>query len=1112
MAKSDSVYSEEHDRVNRSDYQQTKKEIKSLQEKMDLLLSNQAKQEQMNFVGGPSQEVPLKVNEADGLEGQEELCFINNNGTWYRKEPNFQYNNYQQRSYSNNQQGGYQPKQNTQQGSYQPRQNIPLGFSNHSNQSTQAQGSFSQAPASDTSVDAMFKKFLDFQAKNEKTMGYEFKNIHSKIDGSYNELNNKIQNLENQFASMNSQPSRQQGSLPGKPEQNPKETMKVITLRSGRELPPRVLTKDGEKQGGEVAINIDDEVVIVDEKVDEEILEKIIEAKGKGKVGEEKMTVKHDVVKKEILKLLDAGVIYPISDSKWVSPVHVVTKKGEITVVKNDKNELIPTRKITGHRMFIDCRKLNSASRKDHFPLPFIDQMLERLANHPYYCFLDGYSGFFQIPKHPNDQEKTTLTCPYGTFAYRRMLFGLCNAPATFQRCMMSIFSDLIEDVVEVFMDDFSVYRSSFSACLSNLSRVLKRCEETNLVLNWEKCHFMVKEGIVLGHKIPEKGIEVDKAKIEVMVGLAPPKTVKDIRIFLGHVGSYRRFIKDFSMIARPMTKLLCKEVALNFDWECLEAFKKLKDKLVSAPVVQPPDGDLPFEIIQANGVADHLSRLKIECGILIDEGLPEEQIMVIRAVVAVCDTGKKLEERYYWDEPYLYILCRDQLYRRVVAEDEVEGILTHCHGSSYGGHFATFKTVSKVLQAGFWWPHMFKDTQDFVSRCDSCQMRGNITKRNEMPQNPIQEVEVFDVWGIDFMGPFPPSFGNKYILVDVDYVSKWVEAVASPTNDSRVVIKMFKGTIFPRVHEIWGFFETTIIPYDFGLVQMGRKDQHKIEAEKQELAKQETARHGKHLTSVSTTGGTSRQQALAAKKRDGKQDVTAEGVDASGRRSAPPKRSKEPKGKGIALPQVEENEDITEEDQAPLKKAKVSKGKKIGIGGLITTLIKFKDIPLEDDPTGPAFMDGSYLKKAQYFSGRFEGTCVYSYLKSTKEVEVLLPNWDLKSLTRPGAISFDIGEKHLLGPHEASAQFMKKMANILTRGAVAGCSSSDFDFLTPQPHPPIDPLALSFPATKKQLLRRKRNPPAQPSDSRNKSPSLASTDKEADTEDEASASSHAPY
>ncbi|KAF3535536.1 hypothetical protein F2Q69_00024703 [Brassica cretica] len=156
--------------------------------------------------------------------------------------------------------GGYPQRQNTQQGSYQPRQNTPPGFNNNNNQSTQAQGSSSQAPASDTSVDAMFKKLLDFQAKNEKTMGYEFTKIHSKIDGSYNELNNKIRHLENQFASMNSQPSRQQGALPGKPEQNPKETMKAITLRSGKQLPPRTLIRDNEKQDGEVVINVDDDV------------------------------------------------------------------------------------------------------------------------------------------------------------------------------------------------------------------------------------------------------------------------------------------------------------------------------------------------------------------------------------------------------------------------------------------------------------------------------------------------------------------------------------------------------------------------------------------------------------------------------------------------------------------------------------------------------------------------------------------------------------------------------------------------------------------------------------------------------------------------------------
>nr|GEV53043.1 reverse transcriptase domain-containing protein [Tanacetum cinerariifolium] len=236
----------------------------------------------------------------------------------------------------------------------------------------------------------------------------------------------------------------------------------------------------------------------------------------------------HDVIKQEVIKLLDARLIYPISDSPWVSPMYCVPKKGGFTVVENEDNELIPTRLVTSWRICIDYRKLNEATRKDHFPLPFMDQMLERLAGDQYYCFLDVFSGYFQIPIDPKDQEKTTFTCPYGTFAYRRMPFGLCNAPGTFQRCMMAIFYDMIEKTMEVFMDDFSVFGNAFQSCLSHLEKMLKRCEDTNLCLNWEKSHFMVKEGIVLGHKIFKKGIGVDKAKVDVISKLPHPTTVKD--------------------------------------------------------------------------------------------------------------------------------------------------------------------------------------------------------------------------------------------------------------------------------------------------------------------------------------------------------------------------------------------------------------------------------------------------------------------------------------------------------------------------------------------------------------------------------------------------------
>ncbi|KAK9003791.1 hypothetical protein V6N11_018688 [Hibiscus sabdariffa] len=224
--------------------------------------------------------------------------------------------------------------------------------------------------------------------------------------------------------------------------------------------------------------------------------------------------------------------------------------------------------------------------------------MLDRLAGKSFYSFLDGYSGYNQIAIAPEDQSKTTFTCPYGTFAFRRMPFGLCNAPATFQRCMTAIFSDMNEDYLEIFMDDFSTFGDDFDSCLNNLEKVLTRCEESHLVLNWEKCHFMVDEGIVLGHKISARGIEVDRAKIDVISKLPPPTNIKGIRSFLGHAGFYQRFIENFSKITKPLCSLLEQGKPFEFDEECMKAFEILKSKLVTTPIVEPPDWNLPFELM----------------------------------------------------------------------------------------------------------------------------------------------------------------------------------------------------------------------------------------------------------------------------------------------------------------------------------------------------------------------------------------------------------------------------------------------------------------------------------------------------------------------------------
>ncbi|GKB42018.1 DNA-directed DNA polymerase [Tanacetum coccineum] len=482
-----------------------------------------------------------------------------------------------------------------------------------------------------------------------------------------------------------------------------------------------------------------------------------------------------EVVKKKVIKLLDAGLIYPISDSPWVSPVQVIPKKGGMTVVKNEKDELIP------------CSNDWLGMNKNYF--------------------LDGFSRYFQIPITPEDQEKTTFTYPYGTFAYKRMPFGLCNAPATFQRCMTAIFHELIKDSMEVFMDDFSVFGSLFDHCLKNLETMLKRFTEANLVLNWEKCHFMVKEGIVLGHKVLGSRIEVDKAKIEAISKLPYPTNVKAIQRFLGHAGFYRRFIKDFLQIARPMTQLLVKDAPFNFSTKCIQAFNTLKllgqrtnkhfkpihyaSKIINEAqenytttekellavvfafdkfrkyLVLSKTIEFDIEILDKKGAenlaANQLSRLEnLNLGKLtraaIRDLFPEERLMEIsdknnEPWMSPSYSNSVLTESYKdaWPE-----MRQHKFFDNVMA-DHLEDIM------------ASPPPQEKSLRSGF---------------------TGHISFAMHVSWSRI-----------DFVGLFPSSNGNKYVLVVIDYVSKWVEAQAFPTNDARNIVNFLKRLFSTAYH-----------------------------------------------------------------------------------------------------------------------------------------------------------------------------------------------------------------------------------------------------------------------------------------------------------------------
>ncbi|RVW89429.1 Retrovirus-related Pol polyprotein from transposon 297 [Vitis vinifera] len=517
------------------------------------------------------------------------------------------------------------------------------------------------------------------------------------------------------------------------------------------------------------------------------------------------------LVEEHFLKRCKKAIGWQISDLKGISPLvctHHIYMEEEAKPIRQLQRRLNPHLQEVvraevlkllqaGWRVCIDYRKLNAVTRKDHFPLPFIDQVLERVSGHPFYCSWTGIQGIFRL-KLMWRSGKTTFTCPFGTYAYRRMPFGLCNAPATFQRCMLSIFSDMVERIMEVFMDDITVYGGTFEECLVNLEAVLHRCIEKDLVLNWEKCHFMVRQGIVLGHIISEKGIEVDKAKVELIVKLPSQQLDFAIGAVLGQREDGKPYViyyekSNTNEAQRNYTTTEKELLAVVF------ALDKFRAYLVGSFIIVFTDHSALKYLLTKQDAKARLIRwilLLQEFDLQIKDKKGVENVVADHLSSEWNAQDRKhffaKIHAYYWEEPFLFKYCADQIIRKCVPEDEQQGILSHCHENACGGHFASQKTAMKVLQSGFTWPSLFKDAHIMCRSCDRCQRLGKLTKRNQMPMNPILIVELFDVWGIDFMGPFPMSFGNSYILVGVDYVSKWVEAIPCKQNDHRVLFSKY--------------------------------------------------------------------------------------------------------------------------------------------------------------------------------------------------------------------------------------------------------------------------------------------------------------------------------
>nr|GEV42090.1 reverse transcriptase domain-containing protein [Tanacetum cinerariifolium] len=592
----------------------------------------------------------------------------------------------------------------------------------------------------------------------------------------------------------------------------------------------------------------------------------------------------------EVEKLLDAGLIYPISDSPWVSPVHCVPKKGGFTVVENEENELIPTRLVTRWRICIDYRKLNKATRKDHFPLPFMDQMLERLARNEYYCFLDEFLNDdpssppfppqeLKVVEHKNEKSsideppevKLKDLPPHIEYAF---LEGNDKLPVIIAKDLNDEEKIALTKVLKSHKQALAWQLSDIKGGFTVVENEENELIPTRLVTGWR---VLLLKNLISSSMVKKRSCEPRRRPFVPIREPSPNDfLLKETDAFLaiedepisleiddyfydskGDILLLKEFLNDdpsspplhpqelkfvepknkkSSIDETPMVEL--NNLPPHLEYAFLVGDDKLpliiandlkdKEKTTLIKVLKSHKQPLAWKLSDIKGINHEFYTYKI---LMEDDFKPAVQHqrrvnpkiheVIKKEVLKLLDAGliypisdspsvslvhcvpKKVvlpEENELIPTRLVtgWRICADQVIWRCVHGKEALDILVACHNGPTGGHHGANLTAKKIFHSGFFWPTIYKDAHEFVKNCDSCQRQGKISQRDEMPQNSIQVCEIFDVWGIDFMGLFPSSRGNKYILEAVDYLPKWVEAKALPTNDARVVCKFLKS-LFAR-------------------------------------------------------------------------------------------------------------------------------------------------------------------------------------------------------------------------------------------------------------------------------------------------------------------------